>query len=91
MTQTLQKTPSTLGDILGRAVEHLKAKGYATPRLDAELLLAHSLEFSRIDLYTKFDRPLDASEVTKFRNLLIRRPDFDTAEQKLKVSSPLTT
>ncbi|MGI9111883.1 MAG: peptide chain release factor N(5)-glutamine methyltransferase [Gaiellaceae bacterium] len=62
----------TLGEVLGLASEHL-AKTSETARLDAELLLAHALGRSRIELYTDFDRPLDESEVAAYRALVARR------------------
>lgn len=63
----------TLGEVLRRAAEHLAAKGSETPRLDAELLLAHALGLTRIDLYTQFDRPLDDGELAACRALVARR------------------
>ena len=50
--------PGTVGEVLRRSTEHLAAKGSDTPRLDAELLLAHALGVARIDLYMHLDRPL---------------------------------
>ena len=44
-----------------------------TPRLDAELLLAEVLGLGRIQLYTHFDRPLDPSEIDRFKALARRR------------------
>ncbi len=63
----------TLGEVLRRANDHLAAKGSETPRLDAELLLAHALGRQRIELYTDFDRPLDRQELGEFRELIARR------------------
>ena len=65
--------PGTLGDVLRRSTEHLAAKGSDTPRLDAELLLAHALGVARIDLYMQLDRPLDPSELDATRALVGRR------------------
>ena len=62
----------TVGEVLRRAAEHL-GKTSETPRLDAELLLAHSLGRQRIELYTDFDRPLEPSEVDCYRDLVSRR------------------
>ena len=62
----------TVGDVLRRAAEHL-GKTSETPRLDAELLLAHSLGLQRIELYTDFERPLNANELDGFRELVARR------------------
>jgi release factor glutamine methyltransferase len=62
----------TLGDVLRRATQHLE-RSSETARLDAELLLAHSLGRPRIELYTDFDRPLTASELDGYRDLVGRR------------------
>jgi release factor glutamine methyltransferase len=63
-------TPKTL---LAWTEGYLRAKGVATPRLDAELLLAHSLGLKRLDLYLQFDRPMAAPELTRFREQVRRR------------------
>jgi len=62
----------TVGDVLRRATEHL-GKTSETARLDAELLLAHSLGRKRIELYTDFDRPLTDTELDGYRALVARR------------------
>jgi len=62
----------TLGDVLRRATDHLESTS-ETPRLDAELLLAHALGCERIELYTQFDRTLDAAELDRYRELVARR------------------
>ena len=61
-----------LGEVLRRASEHL-AKTSETSRLDAELLLAHALGLTRVDLYTQFDRPLGTAELDRYRELVARR------------------
>jgi len=63
----------TLGEVLRRSSEHLAAKGSETPRLDAELLLAHALGLTRVELYTQFDRPLGGDELAVCRELVARR------------------
>ncbi|MEO5576240.1 MAG: peptide chain release factor N(5)-glutamine methyltransferase [Gaiellaceae bacterium] len=62
----------SLGDVLRRASDHL-GKTSETGRLDAELLLAHSLGRRRIELYTDFDRPLSSQELDAYRELVARR------------------
>ncbi len=52
---------------------YFKDKGIATPRLDGELLLAHVLGCQRIDLYLAYDRPLDAAELSAYRELVRAR------------------
>ncbi len=44
-----------------------------SPRLTAEILLAHSLGINRLDLYLQFDRPLQADELSCFKALIKRR------------------
>jgi len=62
----------SLGHVLRRASEHLD-KTSETGRLDAELLLAHTLGRHRIELYTDFDRPLSSHELDAYRDLVARR------------------
>ncbi|MCH8888377.1 MAG: peptide chain release factor N(5)-glutamine methyltransferase [SAR324 cluster bacterium] len=56
--------------ILEWTEDFLQRKGVPSPRLDAELLLAHVLECQRIDLYLQFQRPLEAGELSRFRELV---------------------
>ena len=64
----------TVGALIKRATEILRERGSKSPRLDAELLLTHSLGFkSRVELYTNFERPLTEEEVEAYRQLIIRR------------------
>jgi release factor glutamine methyltransferase len=62
----------TLGEVLRRATGHLERTS-ETARLDAELLLAHTLDRPRIELYTDLDRPLNEDEVDRYRELVARR------------------
>jgi len=43
------------------------------PRASAEILLAHLLKMRRIDLYVRYDQPLDGVEVQAFREAVSRR------------------
>jgi release factor glutamine methyltransferase len=63
----------TLLEILRLATGHLERNGSGSPRLDAELLLAHSLGIRRLDLYLQFERPLSETELKPYRELLARR------------------
>jgi len=62
----------TIGDVLRRAATHLEQSS-ETARLDAELLLAHALGRTRIELYTDLDRPLNEAELDACRELVRRR------------------
>ena len=55
------------------SARHLQEKGFDEARLHVDLLLAHVLGLQRIGLYTNFDRPLDASELARFKELFKRR------------------
>jgi release factor glutamine methyltransferase len=48
-------------------------RGLGTPRLDAQLLLAHVLQHDRVYLYTHFDQPLAPDELAAYRALIQRR------------------
>ncbi len=60
-------------EILGKSVQYLKDKGFETPRLDAELLLSSATGLPRIDLYARFEKPLEEAEVITMRSMLQRR------------------
>jgi release factor glutamine methyltransferase len=64
---------NTVGHVLRLSTDHLAAKGSETPRLDAELLLARATGLERIELYMAFDRPLNAAELERARELVGRR------------------
>jgi len=53
--------------------ERFQKEGLPTPRLDAEVLLAAALGFDRVKLYTHFDQPLRAEELSQFREMVQRR------------------
>jgi len=63
----------TVLEVLKLASDHFAKRAPGSPRLDAELLLAHSLGLRRLDLYLKFDRPLTEAELTAYRKLVARR------------------
>lgn len=65
----------TIGKLLTWTSDYLKKSGSTSPRLDAEVLLAHACECQRIELYTTFDRePTEESKVA-FRELVKRRAE----------------
>ena len=63
----------TIKELLNVSVEFLAVKGIESPRLCAEILLAHQLDTSRVKLYLAFDRPLTEDEVNGYRSLIKRR------------------
>jgi release factor glutamine methyltransferase len=63
----------TVRALLVWARDWLAKKGVESPRLDAELLLAHALGCSRTRLYVDFDKPLSPEELARVKPLLQRR------------------
>lgn len=63
----------TVRRILEWTTGYLKEHGSASPRLDAEVLLAHARGCSRIQLYTAFDEVLTDAVRGKMRELVKRR------------------
>jgi release factor glutamine methyltransferase len=63
----------TVGEALRLGTARIEHPGAATPRLDAELLLASTLGIARTELYTSFDRPLTDAELDAFDALVARR------------------
>ena len=55
-------------------------KGIDTPRLDSEVLLAHSLKMDRTHLYMNFDKPLNENELAAFRELIKRRANHEPVQ-----------
>jgi len=69
------KSVWTIMDALNWTADYFKQHGIPTPRLDAEVLLAHVLGAERIALYTHFDQPLSEEERSRYRAAIKRRVD----------------
>ncbi|SFH55995.1 peptide chain release factor N(5)-glutamine methyltransferase [Planctomicrobium piriforme] len=69
--------PWTVRRILDWTIGFLKERGSETPRLDAEVLLAHARKCKRIQLYTQFDQPLTDEQRTVMRELVKRRANAE--------------
>jgi release factor glutamine methyltransferase len=65
----------TIGRLLGWTVDYLAEHGSDSPRLEAEVLLAHARGCKRIELYTSFEDPADDALRTTFRGLVKRRAE----------------
>ncbi len=63
----------TLMVLLQRSADYLKARGIANARREAEWIFAETLKLSRLDLYTRFDTPIEDAEVANLRGLVSRR------------------
>ena len=63
----------TVLDLLKWTTDHFTAKGLESPRLDAEILLAHALELRRLDLYLRYQEPVGAAARARYRELIGQR------------------
>ena len=63
---------TTLG-VLDWTTQRFNEAGIAAARLEAQILLAHVLGCSRVQLYTGFDKPLGEAELASYRGLIKRR------------------
>jgi release factor glutamine methyltransferase len=59
--------------VLDWTTQRFTEAGIAAARLEAQILLAHVLGCSRVQLYTGFDKPLGEAELASYRNLIKRR------------------
>ncbi|MHC4559038.1 MAG: peptide chain release factor N(5)-glutamine methyltransferase [Planctomycetota bacterium] len=62
----------TIQKLLNWITEHFTEKGIDSPRLSAELLLSYVAGLKRIELYTKFDKPLAEPQLEQLRDLVKR-------------------
>ena len=63
----------TILAILRWTTDYFRTKGVSEPRASAEILLAHTLSVSRLDLYLRYDQPLNPEELARFKALMVRR------------------
>ena len=63
----------TILAILRWTTDYFRTKGVSEPRASAEVLLAHTLSVSRLDLYLRYDQPLNPEELARFKALMVRR------------------
>ena len=68
-----QDQPWTVLRLLDWTTDFFKRKGSESPRLDAEVLLAHARECERIELYTAFAEEPDEEQRVAFREMVRRR------------------
>lgn len=63
----------TTAAVLDWTTKRFAEAGIDAARLEAQVLLAHALGCTRVQLYTGFDRPLDEDELARARGLIKRR------------------
>jgi release factor glutamine methyltransferase len=62
----------TVLSILRWSTDYLKVKGVEDAKTTVEWLLCETLSCSRMDLYLKFDRPLNEAELAVFKPMLLK-------------------
>jgi release factor glutamine methyltransferase len=65
----------TIGRLLTWTTDYLKRRGSESPRLDAEVMLAHVLKWQRVQLYTHFTEEVAEAPRGEFRELVRRRSE----------------
>jgi release factor glutamine methyltransferase len=65
----------TIGALLQWTQQYFAGKGIDSPRLDAEILLAHVLHKERIYLYAHYDEPMNGEELAAYRAMVKQRAD----------------
>jgi release factor glutamine methyltransferase len=73
-------TTWTILAVLQWAQNYLHTKGISEPRAGAEVLLAHCLHCSRLELYLRHDQPLSEDELSCYKQALKRRLAFEPTQ-----------
>lgn len=60
-------------EILQKCSDYFGSKGIETPKLDAEILLAHALGCKRLELFLRFEEPVPEDKLAPFREMAKRR------------------
>lgn len=64
---------TTVLETLDKGTAYLTKKGIEDARRNMQMLVAHQLSCTRMDLYLRFDQPLEESDLAPLRELLKRR------------------
>jgi release factor glutamine methyltransferase len=63
----------TILKLIEWSANYLSEKGFDDARLNAELMLAHTLNLKRIDLYLKYDKVLSPDDLARYKSFFSRR------------------
>ena len=66
---------TTVLEILDKGTAYLAKKGIEDARRNMQMLVAHQLACTRMELYLRFDQPLEEDQLAPLRDLLKRRGD----------------
>lgn len=67
----------TIDSLVKWAADDFRARGIESPRLDAELLVAHALRIDRMRVILDAQRRLEGAELATLRDLVKRRRSFE--------------
>jgi len=73
----------TVLGVLQSTTAYFKKRGIENPRLNAEHLLAHTLDRTRMELYLEFERILGEAELVPLRDLVRRRGEGEPLQHLL--------
>ncbi|MBC2709919.1 MAG: peptide chain release factor N(5)-glutamine methyltransferase [Desulfosarcina sp.] len=74
---THRLSPWTVLDLVKWTAGYFKNHQVGNARSEAEILLAHTLDIRRIDIYLNYDQPLCEDELKRFKSLIRRRVDSE--------------
>jgi release factor glutamine methyltransferase len=79
MSEAAHAAPKTwtIGSLVKWAADDFRTRGIESPRLDAELLVAHALQIDRVRVILDAQRPLEGAELATLRDLVKRRRSFE--------------
>ena len=66
-------TSPQVQELLQKSAAYLKERGIENARRESEWMFSHVLKLSRMELYTRFDMPIEQAEVTILRDAVTRR------------------
>ena len=73
----------TVLGVLQSTTAYFRKRGIENPRLNAEHLLAHTLDRTRMELYLEFERILSEAELVPLRDLVRRRGEGEPLQHLL--------
>jgi release factor glutamine methyltransferase len=78
---------STVLETIDGGARYLEKRGIGDSRRNMQIMVAHQLACTRMQLYTQFDRPLGESELVPLREMLKRRGEGVPLQHVLGVVS----
>ncbi|MFH1052695.1 MAG: peptide chain release factor N(5)-glutamine methyltransferase [bacterium] len=87
----MEKKNWTIIDVLKWTSGYFTEKGIESARLNIELILCSVLNISRIDIYTKHDKPLNDLELKNIRNMVLKRVSGEPLQYVLGKTTFLDT